>query len=503
MRPIVTPAEMAEADRRTIAAGTPESALVARAGRAVALAARRELGGCYGRRAVIVCGGGNNGADGRVAAHVLRAMGARVDVVTVGREPFLDRARTERALARADLVVDAMFGTGFRGDLDGDAAWCAGAILTTGALVMAVDIPSGVDGATGQIGTSAVRAHSTVCFQALKPGLLFEPGRAHAGRVEVVDIGVDIDPSVFAAGLEDVRVPARPADAHKWSRGVMVIGGSAGMTGAPMLAARAAARAGAGMVVAVLPAPGARRAAASEIVVRELASDPAGGFAAEAAVGARRELGRFAAGVIGPGLGRALGSDVFASRVIAEAPIPLVIDADALNVLTDDRAALDVRGAAGLPAAVLTPHDGEFARLAGHPVGPDRIAAAVALAAERRCVILLKGPATVVAAPDGRAVVTRTGGARLATAGTGDVLSGVIGALLTTGLAPFDAAWHAAVLHGAAADRSPYGDGTIASDVIDALPLALLDREQPRSQDARHHPCQRRDDSRSGRHRRG
>lgn len=499
MLPIVTPAEMAEADRRTIAAGTPESALVERAGRAVALAARQELGGSYGRRAVVLCGGGNNGADGRVAARVLRTFGVRVDVFAVGREPGLDRSRAARGFARADLVIDAMFGTGFCGDLDGDAAWCADALATGGAPVLAVDIPSGVDGRTGHVATHAVCARSTLCFQALKPGLLFEPGRAHAGSVGVVDIGVAVVPRVYAVDLADVRVPTRPPDAHKWSRAVVIVGGSGGMAGAPMLAARAAARACAGMVVAVLPAPGARRAPASEIVVRELASDPAGGFAAEAAVTARREIGRFAAGVIGPGLGRALGSDAFAARVIAEAPIPLVIDADALNVLADDRAALDVRYAAGLPLAILTPHDGEFARLAGRPVGDDRIAAAVALATERRCIVLLKGPATVVAAPDGRAVVTLTGGASLATAGTGDVLSGVIAALLTAGLAPFEAAWQAAVVHGAAADRSPFGDGTIASDVIDALPLALLDREQPRSQDARHHPGPRRDDARSGR----
>lgn len=502
MRPIVTPAEMAEADRRAIDAGIPEAILVERAGRAVALAARRELGGDYGRRVVVVCGGGNNGADGRVAARLLRARGVRVDVLDVGQEPRLDRPRAERQFGRADLAIDAMFGTGFRGDLDGDAAWCAGAMRAADARVLAVDIPSGVDGATGRVGTCAVRAQSTVCFQALKPGLLFEPGRSRAGTVAVADIGITVGSRVQAADLDDVSVPVRAPASHKWTRGVMIVGGSGGMTGAPMLAARAAARAGAGMVVAALPGPGARRAAGSEIVVRELASDPAGGFAAEAAVTARREIGRFAAGVIGPGLGRALGSDAFAARIIAEAPIPLVIDADALNVLADDGASLEVRYAAGLPLAVLTPHDGEFARLAGRPVGDDRIAAAVTLAAERRCVVLLKGPATVVAAPDGRAVVTMTGGANLATAGTGDVLSGVIGALLTAGLAPFDAAWQGAVLHGAAADRSSFGDGTIASDVIAALPLALTDREQPRSQDARHHPGPRRDDARSRRHRR-
>ncbi|HEY5173020.1 MAG TPA: NAD(P)H-hydrate epimerase, partial [Acidimicrobiia bacterium] len=190
MQPVVTPAEMGEADRETISSGTPEAVLVERAGSAVARHALRMLGGTYGRRVVVVCGRGNNGADGGVAARHLRRRGIGVDELAlvdgVG-EPAL-----RRALARADLAIDAMFGTGFRGALEGDAALVARALFETAVPTLAIDIPSGVDGDTGEVRGDAVRAHETVCFAAFKPGLLFEPGRTHAGRVFVVDIGIDV-----------------------------------------------------------------------------------------------------------------------------------------------------------------------------------------------------------------------------------------------------------------------------------------------------------------------
>src|SRR5262245_17788293 len=183
MRPVVTPAQMAEADRRVIASGTPESVLVDRAGHAVARAARQLLGGTYGRRVVVAAGKGNNGADGRVATDVLRARGVGVDLFPID-EP-VDRAALARALGRAQLFIDAMFGTGFRAALAGDAAWIVGAVRDAGIAVLAIDIPSGVDGTTGLVaeGADAVQAHATLTFAARKPGLLFEPGRSHAGRV--------------------------------------------------------------------------------------------------------------------------------------------------------------------------------------------------------------------------------------------------------------------------------------------------------------------------------
>src|SRR3954452_18996915 len=209
---------MREADRRTISDGTPESVLVERAGRAVARAAVRMLGGTYGRRAVVVCGRGNNGADGIVAARRLREVGVGVDVFPV--EPGLGAREFERALARSDLAIDAMFGTGFRGVLEGDAARTAAAFVTTALPTLAIDIPSGVDGLTGEVRGGAVRAHETVCFAALKPGLLFEPGRTHAGRVRSVDIGIDA--SGVSSGstrldvLEctDLVLPVRAGDGH-------------------------------------------------------------------------------------------------------------------------------------------------------------------------------------------------------------------------------------------------------------------------------------------------
>ncbi len=190
MRPVLTPAEMGEADRRTIAAGTPVDVLMERAGRAVAWTVRREIGGTYGRRAVVVCGKGNNGGDGLVAARALREWGVRVDVFTL--DGGVDRQLCERALLRADAFVDAMFGTGFRGALDGDAAWVATAADAVLGPRVAVDIPSGVNGQTGAVDGEAVHTSHTVTFSALKPGLVFQPGAGHAGEVEVADIGIDL-----------------------------------------------------------------------------------------------------------------------------------------------------------------------------------------------------------------------------------------------------------------------------------------------------------------------
>ncbi|HEY4402572.1 MAG TPA: NAD(P)H-hydrate epimerase, partial [Acidimicrobiia bacterium] len=205
MRPVLTPAEMGEADRRTIAAGTPVDVLMERAGRAVAWTVRREMGGTYGRRVVVVCGKGNNGGDGQVAARALREWGVRVDVFTL--DAGVDRQLCERALLRADAFVDAMFGTGFRGALDGDAAWVAGAVDAVLGPSVAVDIPSGVNGQTGAVDGQAVHASHTVTFSALKPGLVFQPGAGHAGEVEVADIGIDLGgPSVFVPELLDLAL---------------------------------------------------------------------------------------------------------------------------------------------------------------------------------------------------------------------------------------------------------------------------------------------------------
>ena len=381
MEPVLTPEEMATADRRAIAAGTPEALLIERAGRAIAAHAVRLLGGRYGRRIVIVSGKGNNGADGRVAAALLRARGVGVDAYDLASG--VDGI--ERAVSRADLAIDAMFGTGFRGALEADAARVAHVFRDVRTL--AVDIPSGVDGATGEVRGDAVQAVETVCFAAWKPGLLFEPGRSRAGHVHVVDIGIDVGvPQLGVTERVDLALPVRDASAHKWSAALLVFGGSTGMTGAPMLAARAAARTGAGMVVCGLPGAAAAVASGGEIVTRALPATPDGHFDEEAARVVLKDVTRFGALAVGPGLGRDDRAQAACRRLIAEAAVPIVVDADALNALAIDPAALRVRHAAGFPRPVLTPHAGEYERLAGRPVGADRVAAArdLAGAAERR-----------------------------------------------------------------------------------------------------------------------
>jgi ADP-dependent NAD(P)H-hydrate dehydratase / NAD(P)H-hydrate epimerase len=462
---------MAARDSAAIAGGVSEATLVDRAGGAVARGARRVLGGTYGRRVVVVCGKGNNGADGRVAARRLAAWGARVDRFDLAG---IDRPALIRALERADLAVDAMFGTGFRGALEGDAAFVAGAMTSAACPVLAIDIPSGVDGLTGEVKGAAVEAVATVCFVALKPGLVLFPGASLAGDVEVVDIGIDPghpSPSLELTEEADVAawLPRRPPESHKWSvGGLFVVGGSQGMTGAVMLAARSALRAGAGMVVAGLPGDAAARSSGGEVVTRRLPATSSGSLDEDAAKEVLDGLDRFRALIVGPGLGRTAATVAAVRRLVAEAPVPLILDADGLNALDGD---IDLL--AGRPAAtIVTPHAGEYARLAGEPVGDDRVAAARRLAERAGAVVLLKGSRTVVADPTGRAALNATGGPWLATAGTGDVLSGIVGALAAMGLPAFRATTAGACIHGLAGDIAGHA-GLVAGDLIDALPTVL------------------------------
>jgi ADP-dependent NAD(P)H-hydrate dehydratase / NAD(P)H-hydrate epimerase len=459
MKPVVTPGEMAAADRRAIAAGTPETVLVERAGRAVARVALEMLGGAYGRRVVVVCGKGNNGADGHVAARVLRDRGIGVDLFSLA--DGVEASRLTRAIARADLAIDAMFGTGFRGALDGDAALTARAMADVRTL--AVDTPSGVDGTTGEVRGTAVRAEATVCFVALKPGVLFEPGRSRAGRVHIVDIGIDPGPSsLHVLDIGDLWLPRRPAESHKWSAGALIVGGSTGLFGAPLMASHAAARSGAGMVVCALPgADAAARASGSEIVTRALDT--------HIAADVLKEIDRFRVLAIGPGIGRDADVQAAVRQIVSECPIPVVVDADALNALAGDLSPLQQRVAAQLPPAVLTPHAGEYARLAGAPVGADRVASARDLAARARAIVLLKGPGTVIASPAGDAIVNRTDTPALATAGTGDVLTGIIAGLVANGASPFVGGATGAFVHGCTATTAGTGHELVAPDLVDAL----------------------------------
>jgi NAD(P)H-hydrate epimerase len=464
MRPVLTPEEMAEADRRTIAAGTPVEVLMERAGRAVAWAVRRACGGVYGNRVVVVCGKGNNGGDGLVAARVLRGWGMHVDVFQL--EAGIDRDRCRRALDHADCAVDAMYGTGFKGALDGDAEWFAHERWE--GYVVAVDIPSGVDGLTGSIDLSstAVLSDATISFAALKPGLLLEPGASFAGDVDVADIGIDVgEPSIGVTEPLDVdpALPIRSPSAHKWQSGLMVVGGSSGMTGAPLMVSRAAMRTGAGIVWCCIPGEGGGvRAAGTEVITKDLAD----------VTDALGEVERFRALVVGPGLGRDDRIAAGIRELVAKAPVPLVLDADGLNALAGELEPLERRSA----PTIVSPHGGEYERLAGGPVGSDRLGAARRLAERSQAVVLLKGPGTIVAAPDGRTAINSTGGPWLATAGTGDVLSGIIGGLVAAGADAFSAATAGAWLHGRAADRAGH-TGLIAGDLIEALPRTLLELE--------------------------
>jgi len=472
MEPLLTPSEMADADRRAVASGTSIAVLMERAGRAVAWEVRRVLGGTYGQRATVVCGKGNNGGDGLVAARVLRGWGVRCDVFELALRP--ERDEVLASLDRTDVLVDAMYGTGFTGVLDGIAAEVAH--RSDGIVTVAVDIPSGVDGSTGATNGPAVQATTTVSFAARKPGVCFEPGRSRAGEVRVVDIGIDVgEPAQHVVEERDVAtwlVP-RPPDAHKWSAGLLVVGGSAGMTGAPLLVGEAAMRVGAGIVWCAIPGGSGHAAdldtGATELVVKEMPSTGDGALASIPS-DVLTALERFRAVVVGPGLGPAEETRTAVRTLVAAVPSPLVLDADGLNAFSGDAAALRRRPG----PTVLTPHAGEYQRLLDAPVGPDRLAAARRLAEATGAVVLLKGPGTVVAEPGagGRTAVAVNGPAALATAGSGDVLSGIVGGLLARGLGPFEAAAGGAWLHGRAADLAGH-TGLVAGDLVRALPASL------------------------------
>ncbi len=441
---IVTPEEMRAIDA---AAPEPVEVLIARAGAAVARAARRMLGGTYGRRVVVVAGKGNNGNDGRAAAGLLQAWGMKVVV--------LDAADAHRVVPSCDLVIDAAYGTGFRGTWEPPDAG--------GAAVLAVDIPSGVDGLTGGAEGPVLRADRTVTFAALKPGLLFAPGRQLAGEVEVADIGL---PALSAAHLVEVSdaagwLPARPIDTNKWRAAVWVVAGSPGMLGAAHLATRAAQRAGAGMVRLSSPGVEADPMQPTEAVGAPVDQE---GFAPVIL----DQLDRFHALVVGPGLGRSEATVEGVRRLVRDAALPVLLDGDGLFAVHEQLGCVRDRTA----PTVLTPHDGEYAVLAGSPPGDDRIAAARRLAQDLGAVVLLKGPATVVASPTGEALVVCAGDERLATAGTGDVLSGTIGSFLGQGVAPFLAAALGAWVHGSAAELGP-ARGLVAGDLPDLIPSVL------------------------------
>jgi ADP-dependent NAD(P)H-hydrate dehydratase / NAD(P)H-hydrate epimerase len=472
--------------------GIPSLTLMERAGAGLALETDRVM-----RRGpvVLVCGKGNNGGDGFVAGRLLYELGRTVRILRLA-EPHEyrgDAAENLRrlegmhepfsvdALGDATVIVDAIFGTGFDGDPRGLAKDAIEAIAVIEAPVVAADVASGVDASTGEAARVCIRATATATFAAAKPGHWIAPGKQHTGDLRVIDIGIPggapVTPDV---GLLTQRVhalvPVRESSATKFTSGhVVVVGGSRGLTGAPCLACEAAMRAGAGYVTALVPASLELvfETRLLEVMTRGL-PDADGAFVPDDADEALAAAARAGALVAGPGLGRSEGAFAFVRDVAARAQVPLLLDADGLNA---HAVALDSLAGRTAPT-VLTPHAGELARLLGSTsaeVEERRLRSAREAARRANAIVVLKGDDTIVAAPDGRAAVNGLRAPALATAGTGDVLSGVIGAFLAKRLDPFAAACAGVRRHAAAgrvaADEVGI-DGVIAGDVIAALPRA-------------------------------
>lgn len=453
-----------------VLAATPEGALMQRAATGLATACLRLVGRAVGVRVTLLVGAGDNGGDALWAGAVLARRGSAVTALLLdphrahaaglaGLRRAGGRSVTDPAAAgldRADLVLDGITGIGGRGGLRPAAADAVARAVAGPGLLVAVDVPSGVDADTGAVVGEAFPAQHTVTFGAVKVGLVVGEGRAHAGAVHLVDLGLDL-PAPAARQLTDADVAARlpdpGADDDKYSRGVVgVHAGSATYPGAAVLCTGAALRTRPGLVRYAGTAAEGVRAAWPEAVV---------------SAGRPVDAGRVQAWVVGPGA----GTDDEAHRVLAEVlglDLPVLVDADALTLVARDPGLVRGRTA----PTVLTPHDREFTRL-GYDLGPDRVGAARAAAADLGATVLLKGDATVVADADGTVFVNGTGTPWLATAGTGDVLSGVVGALLATGLPAVEAAAAGAHLHGRAGQLAAAAGPLIASDVVRQLPAAV------------------------------
>ncbi|HEY2370927.1 MAG TPA: NAD(P)H-hydrate dehydratase [Gaiellaceae bacterium] len=454
--PLYTAAEM-----RTAEAGHDVDVLMERAGAAAAQVALQVFAGA--ERWTFVCGGGANGGDGRIAARQVEAAGKQVTVV--------DAKAGASDLGDPHVIVDALFGTGFTGEPRPEAAALIERINRGGAPVFAIDLPSGVDASTGEVATVAVNAVETVTFHGRKVGLIVSPGRLHSGTIHVADIGLTSAPTDarFATPALLRSIPRRREGDNKYTAGhVLVVGGSRGLTGAPSLSALAAMRADAGYVTVAAPesAMPVLEDRLVEAVKRPLPDD--GGVVAVGTAGVVRELAAKASAVaLGPGLGRGRGPQELVRELATTLELPMVIDADALFELEP----------APWPAPrVLTPHEGELGRLLGRDsseIAARRIAS-VREAAERfACVVVLKGADTLVAAPGAHLLVSALGLPSLATAGTGDVLTGVIAAFLAKGMDPQLAAVAGAAAQQRASVEAEQRAGLIASDVVEALPRAL------------------------------
>lgn len=490
---LLTVEAMRRVDATAIAAGTPGRVLMERAGAAIAARAGALLS--EGGRVLVLCGPGNNGGDGFVVARHLAEAGHAVDLVCLVAADDLTGDAADAAagwsfpvLAPADLgaldrdtlVIDALFGAGLSRDLSGAAASLVARVAEAGCPVLAVDVPSGIDGDSGALRDTALRATGTVTFVALKPGHLLQPGRAYCGTVHVVDIGTGAaalaagfadDPPLHRNGPELWRTafPRLDGASHKYTRGhALVLSGPAQRTGAARLAARGALRIGAGLVTLASPNSALPENAAHLTAIMLRACETADDLD-DLLVDERLNVV-----LAGPGLGVGAGTrDLVA--VAAAAGRRLVLDADALTSFKGQARLLAAHLADGGSTAVLTPHDGEFARLFDGTDAveegvskPERARRAAALTG---AVVVLKGSDTVIAAADGRVAINDHGTPYLGTAGSGDVLAGLVAGLLAQGMEPFAAACAAVWLHGDAGRR--HGPGLIAEDLPEMMPAVL------------------------------
>jgi hydroxyethylthiazole kinase-like uncharacterized protein yjeF len=485
---LLTPEEMGEADRRTIAAGTRSYLLMERAGEAVAVAAGRMVP--LGSRIAVLCGPGNNGGDGFVAARLLGGAGYRVFVYLLGTR---DQLKGDASLAArawngpveyprrdfaegADLLVDALFGAGLDRPIDGPAGLAVDGANESGVPILAVDLPSGVDGRSGAILARAIIAKETVTFFRRKPGHLLLPGRLLCGPVTVSDIGNDvaslgaIRPRAFhnLPTLWQAEMPYPRIDGHKYDRGhAIVVSGPMWRTGAARLAARGALRVGAGLVTVASPpdALAVNGAHLTAIMITRM----------DGPDGLREILAdeRHNVVILGPALGHGEETKALVDTALVSAAAA-VLDADALTSFAGDTDPLFALVRARQSPTVMTPHEGEFGRLfpdlADNPSKLDRAREA---AHRSGAIVVLKGPDTVVAAPDGRAAIADNAPPDLATAGAGDVLAGLVGGLLAQRMPPFGAAAAAVWIHGAAARH--LGRGLIAEDLPEALPRVFAE----------------------------
>jgi NAD(P)H-hydrate epimerase len=485
MLELLTAAEMGRADALAIASGVSGVTLMENAGRAVAEEVARRFPDAGS--VTILCGPGNNGGDGFVAARHLKERGYNVRLGFDGDEARLPADAAAMAkryagtrqklgdslLAGSDVVVDALFGAGLARPIEGKLARLIEAVNASGLPVIAVDVPSGIDGTTGEVRGTALRAAATVTFFRLKPGHLLLPGRTHCGEVSLADIGIPasvldtIAPKTFAnePALWRANFPWPQSESHKYARGhAVVVSGPVYSTGAARLGARGALRIGAGLATVASPRDALQVNAAqlTAIMVRE--SDDARGLASLLADRRKNAV------LIGPGVGVGERTkELVLAALRSEAAI--VLDADALTSFADDPRPLVAGIAARAAPVVLTPHDGEFSRLFPDVTTTLKLERARMGAARAGAIVVLKGADTVVASPDGTASINATTSPFLASAGTGDVLAGMILGLLAQAMPAFEAASAAVWLHGAAAVA--IGPGLIAEDLPETLPEVL------------------------------